>query len=171
MTTNTITKLPEFHTGTDTFNLPNKKCQIDWTVIATLMQLCGGDHTEDRESTIKLAKDKGIDIDIVNVSDEQWDRVACASTVYQILDSAADVARDERKDLKACSRIASHSIVALNWIPRIDKETQEFDLEEETCKQILFIMASGEGRMSKLYDFLCDHFATKKTSKSNKGFA
>lgn len=172
MTTTTLPKLPEFHTGTDTINLPDKECRIDWTVIVTLMQISEGADPQDREKTIELAKNNGLKLDLNDVSDDQWNRVHQATTVYQILNSAADIARDERKDLKACSRIASHAIVALNWIPRFDWETHDgFDLNKETCIKILNILASGEGRLNRLYDYLCDHFATKKPSKSNKGFA
>ncbi|MDC0303026.1 hypothetical protein OAL13_00215 [bacterium] len=169
--TQTLTKFPEFHVGTDTHNLPGKKCRIDWAVIVPLLSIIGTDTAKERAKAVEVAKDNGINPDLLDVSEDEWDRVTKATTAYQLLMTAAEVARDRRNDLQAGSRLASHAIVALNWLPKIEDDS-ELDGNFETSKEMLLAASSEDALdgVGRLIDWLCDHFATKKPRKSTKGF-
>lgn len=173
MTTTARPKLPEFHFGTDTHNLPDNKCRIDWAVLIALKFIIGPGQSQERSKVVDFAKANGINAGLENLSDEWREEADKATTAYELLMGAAGVARDERKDLEACSRLASHAIVALNWMPKITDET-DGDADFETIKKMLRVAASGKGdhekAVNKLIDWLCDHFATKKPRKITKGF-
>ena len=160
----TLTKLPRFHTGTDTHNLPGNRCEIDWTVLTTLAATTAGPTPEQLADIDAIADSKGLAPVFADMGNDQKELFFKAMGVYSLLIGAADVAR-EMHDFEACSRLASHAIVALNWIPRFDDD--DLDAPLQINEDILRILATGEGRMPDLILWLRDHFNTPQP----KGFA